>query len=103
MEESDLKKIQDTVAAQIQVTVNGKLDKQHLILERQNEVMNGLITKLDNHIIQHDKDQEDMKPMLNSFNDWSSFRKILWSIFVPLIGLLSAIGGVQGFLALFKR
>lgn len=103
MEDSDLTKITEAVTEQIIITVNGKLDKQHGILERQNEVMNGLIQKLDAHIEQHDKDNDALKPIIENFNNWSSFRKILFSIFLPLIAVLGALGGVGQFLDLFKK
>lgn len=50
-------RLRDAIAEQVKITVNGKLDKQHLILEKQNEKMDAFITK-------HESDMEEIKPFI---------------------------------------
>lgn len=50
MPDEYLKVIREEVSNAVAVTVNGKIDKIHGILERQNEVMDTLVTKVDKHI-----------------------------------------------------
>ena len=92
MTEEDIAKIQETIRA----TVNGKIDR--------------LQVALDAHVIQHEEDQkrlalyqEQMKPLLDSFNNWSWLKKMLFTIFFPTITAIGALGGVVSLLNYFQN
>lgn len=61
MTEEETQKLEDrlkaAIAEQVKITVNGKLDRQHAILEKQNEKMDAFITK-------HESDMEQIKPFM---------------------------------------
>lgn len=57
----------DAVTVTITKVVNGKIDRQHQILERQNEVMAGLIKKVDDYQITHESDMAEIKPFVQMY------------------------------------
>lgn len=68
MSEEETQKLEDrlraAIAEQVKITVNGKLDKQHAILEKQNEKMDAFITTQNAYNITHESDMAEIKPFM---------------------------------------
>lgn len=67
MTEDDISRIEQRITETIVRVVNGKIDKQHLILERQNEVMDALMKRVDGYSITHESDMAEIKPFLQLY------------------------------------
>lgn len=52
------------VADQVRITVNGKLDKQHAILEKQNERMDQFVAMQTGFNTTHESDMAEIKPFM---------------------------------------
>lgn len=90
MTEEDIAKIQET----IRLTVNGKIDAQHKILEKQNEVMRTLIDKVDTHIAEHKEDMKEIKPALELVSGGKLVGRILsWTA-----GIAVGYAALKGFI-----
>lgn len=89
MTEREINQIRGIIQETIKTTVNGKID--------------AISTKLDEHIDAHAKDQKAMKPMIDSFDNWSGFKQILFTIFFPILGVLGAFGGIGEVFNLFSH
>lgn len=73
MEERDLKKLISAVERKIELSVNGKIDKLHKILEKQNEttnqhnqVMEDFTTKQEIHNTKVDRHMEQVEPFIQA-------------------------------------
>lgn len=80
MNEEHLKIIREEVVNAVTNTVNGKIDKVHAILERQNEIMDVTIKKIDGHIVTHETDMNDLRPWMAGVKGLN----ILWKFFVAI-------------------
>jgi hypothetical protein len=111
MEQEDIQKIVDGIAPQLKdqlvITVNGKIDAIHKILERQNETMESFHSKVETHI---DKDtidkekifawQDKAQPVVTMGENVQGFGKV--SLY--LLGFVSAlIGAIVLIINLFKK
>ncbi len=82
MTPQQVEKMNSAIAESIQVNVNGKIDKIHSILERQNEVMDVTARKIDEHIKNHEEDMKELRPWMAGVKGLN----ILWKFFV-MVGL----------------
>jgi len=89
--------LEEVVRDQIVTTVNGKLDKQHLILEHQNETMGAFVDKFDKHLVAQKDFNDRIEPYLQGakglkivrdffiwvgggFVVWIAIRNSIWPI-----------------------
>ena len=111
MKQGDIQKIVDGVAPQLKdqlvITVNGKIDAIHKILERQNETMESFHSKVESHI---DKDtidkekifawQDKAQPVVTMGENVQGFGKV--SLYV--LGFIASVtGAVIMIINIFKN
>lgn len=83
--------IAEVVPKSIQTTVNGKIDKVHAILERQNEVMDSTTKKIDGHISQHEEDMKELKPWMQG----AAGIRLIWKFAITIaVGWVAIKSGI---------
>lgn len=90
MTQDELKQIKDSLKETVQETVNGKIDKIHEILEKQNEVQDDLKNKVEKHFEADTTWKEDAKAVIEMGKNVKSFG----IVFTYALGLISVIMGV---------
>ena len=100
MTPDQLKQVKEVVADAIQVNVNGKIDElrkgqeaQHRILERQNEVMDALQTKIEIHNEKHEGDMSAIRPIIEGI----AGTKIVGRVFLWMAAIAVAWSAIKGF------
>lgn len=87
MTDEDIAKIQDAVAAQVKVTVNGKIDR--------------LQSALDAHVLQHEEDQKIIKEQMEQLKpalELVSGGKIAGRLLSWTAGIAVGYAAIRGFI-----
>ena len=90
MNPDELKIVTDAVERKMEVLVNGKIDRLHTILEKQNETMDSFVKKVDAHIVR-------VEPAINSFEESMAFKAEVGKIgertmlYAKIIGAIGVI------------
>jgi hypothetical protein len=89
MTEEQITQIKTVLKDTIQEKVNGKVDKIHLILEKQNEATHAFHDKVEQHIEADKLWKADVTPQIQLVKDTQGFGKV--SLY--FLGFVSALGG----------
>ena len=97
MTPEQIEEINKTIELTIVKVVNGKIDKVHCILEKQNETMDSFHNKVELHIEADNVWKKEYTPYIKGLANATGGIKILVWIAVGVSAIIGAIIGVKEF------
>ena len=95
MTPEQIEQLKSSIRDTIQEKVNGKIDKIHEILEKQNEVVDEFKTKVENHIENDTKWKEDADPYIKGLANLTGSSKIIVYVAIAISTVLGAIVAIR--------
>lgn len=101
MENSDIQKIieglKPALSDTVRTVVNGKIDRIHGLLEKQNEVMDSLKSQVENHISNDTEWKTEYTPYIKGLANVSGAMKIGVAIAIGVSAVIGALVAVKNY------